>query len=102
MQNLSYFGFRFRNLLNRPVKVFFLCVSVFIISLFFNGAIWRIWSLDRDLNTIQEQILNSVTLSKALDMQIKQAKNPSFIERHAKDKLDLVGEHDLVFVFSDN
>lgn len=32
-------------------------------------------------------------------MQIKQAKDQSFIARQAKDKLDMVGEHDLVFVF---
>lgn len=72
-----------------------------MISLFFNGAIWRVWSLHRDLKTIQEQIVASKAQSKALDMQIKQAKDPSFIERQAKDKLDMVGENDLVFVFSD-
>lgn len=84
------------------MKVFFFCVGIFTVSLFFNGAVWRIWSLHRDSNKIQEQILNSKTQTKALDMQIKQAKDPAFIERQAKDKLDMVGEHDLVFVFSDN
>ena len=83
------------------MKVFFVCVCIFVISLFFNGAIWRIWGLRRDSATIQDQIMNSKTQSKALDMQIKQAKDPSFIERQAKDKLDMVGEHDLVFVFSE-
>lgn len=78
-----------------------MCVCIFIFSLFFNGALWRIWSLRHDLSTIQGQIINSKDQSKALDMQIKQAKDPSFIERQAKDKLDMVGEHDLVFVFSD-
>ena len=83
------------------MKVFFFCVCIFIGSLFFNGAVWRIWSLHRDSSKIQEQILNSKAQSKALDMRIKQAKDPSFIERQAKDKLDMVGEHDLVFVFSE-
>jgi cell division protein FtsB len=78
-----------------------MCVCIFIVSLFFNGTIWRIWSLRHDLSTIQAQILNSKNQSKALDMQIKQAKDPSFIERQAKDKLDMVGEQDLVFVFSE-
>jgi cell division protein FtsB len=78
-----------------------MCVCIFIVYLFLNGAIWRIWSLRHDLSTIQEQIINSRNQSNALDMQIKQAKDPSFIERQAKDKLDMVGEHDLVFVFSE-
>ena len=101
MEKLSHFGFNFRSLLNKPVKVFFFCICIFIGSLFFNGAIWRIWSLHRDSSKIQDQILNSKTQAKTLDMQIKQAKDPSFIERQAKDKLDMVGKHDLVFVFSE-
>lgn len=54
-----------------------------------------------DSATIQKQILNSGAQAKLLDVQIKQAKDPSFIERQAKDKLDMVGEKDLVFVFSE-
>jgi cell division protein FtsB len=78
-----------------------MCLVVFVISLFFNGTVWRIWGLRRDMATIQGQIQASKSFSKNLDMQIKQAKDPSFIERQAKDKLDMVGEHDLVFVFSE-
>lgn len=74
---------------------------IFVAYLFLNGAVWRIWGLHRDLDTIGKKITESKSMSKSLDMQIKQAKDPSFIERQAKDKLDLVGEQDLVFVFSD-
>lgn len=101
MEKVYGFGFKFRNFLNKPIKVFFVCICVFVISLFFNGAIWRVWGLHHDSTTIQNQILNSRAQAKALDMQIKQAKDPSFIERQAKDKLDMVSEHDLVFVFSE-
>ena len=64
-----------------------------------NGAVWRVWGLKRDLNTITEQINKSKAMSESLDMQIKQAKDQSYIARQAKDKLDMVGEHDLIFVF---
>ncbi len=101
MQKIAHLGFKFRSLLNKPVKVFFLCICIFIGSLFFNGIIWRVWSLHRDSSKIQDQIISSRDQSKTLDMQIKQAKDPSFIERQAKDKLDMVAKHDLVFVFSE-
>lgn len=101
MENVYRFGFRFRNFLNKPAKVFFVCLFFVAALLLVNGTVWRIWGLRRDLSTIQEQIDASKQLAKSLDMQIKQAKDPSFIERQAKDKLDMVGEHDLVFVFSD-
>jgi cell division protein FtsB len=76
-------------------------MAVLVLSLFLNGTVWRIWGLRRDLSTIQQQIISSREQSKHLDLQIKQAKDPSFIERQAKDKLDMVGEQDLVFVFTD-
>ncbi|WP_041575594.1 septum formation initiator family protein [Pseudobdellovibrio exovorus] len=78
-----------------------MCICVFVLSLFFNGAIWRVWGLHRDMATIESQILKSREQAQLLDMQISQAKDPSFIERQALDKLDMVGEHDLVFVFSE-
>lgn len=37
----------------------------------------------------------------SLNLQLTQAKDPAYIERQARDRLDLAGEHDLVFVFSD-
>lgn len=101
MQNTTNLGLRFRDFLNKPLNVLFVCICLFVISLFFNGAIWRVWGLRRDLATIAQQIGKSKQQSLSLDMQIKQAKDQAYMERQAKDKLDMVGEHDLVFVFSD-
>ena len=101
MENIYGYGLKFRIFLNNPVKVFLVCILVFVVSLFFNGAIWRVWGLHHDSDTIQKQIMSSRAQAKVLDMQIKQAKDPSFIERQAKDKLDMVGANDLVFVFSE-
>ena len=99
MDKVYRYGSRFRNFLNRPFKVLIVCNIVFATYLFFNGAIWRVWGLKRDQDTISEQILKANEHSKTLDMQISQARDQSFIARQAKDKLDMVGEHDLVFVF---
>ena len=99
MEDLYKFGFRLRKFLNTPLKVLTACIFIFIISLFLNGALWRVWGLRRDLVTIDEQIATAQKQSSMLDVQIKQAKDPAFIERRAKDKLDMVGENDLIFVF---
>ncbi len=57
------------------------------------------WSLRRDYSTIDQQINLAQKQSAILDMQIHQAKDPAFIERQARDKLDMVSEKDLIFVF---
>ncbi len=99
MEKINGFSNHFRNFLNKPLKVLIVCNVVFAAYLFLNGAVWRVWGLKRDQSTISDQIKKSTELSKNLDMQIKQAKDQSFIARQAKDKLDMVGEHDLIFVF---
>lgn len=99
MEDLHRFGYGIRNFLNDPRKVFVVCLFVFAISLFLNGGLWKVWGLRRDRSTIDEQITIAQKQSSVLDMQIRQAKDPAFIERQARDKLDMVSEKDLVFVF---
>ena len=99
MEDLHKFGYSLRKFLNDPRKVFLVCLFVFIISLFLNGGVWKVWSLRRDYSTIGQQITVAQKQSTVLDMQIHQAKDPAFIERQARDKLDMVSENDLIFVF---
>ena len=101
MEELRHLSFKFRQLLNRPFKIAVLCIVVFVISLFINGTLWRVWGLRRDRATITDQIESTQRQSEKLDVQIKQAKDPSYIERQARDKQDMVGENDLIFVFNE-
>lgn len=89
----------FRGFLNYPGKVSTLCVVFFTITLIMNGLLWRLWGLHRDFERLTLEIADTQTDIQRLNAQLKQAKDPSFIERQARDKLDLVSEKDLVFVF---
>ena len=101
MEDIRQLSFKFRQLLNKPFKIAILCLFIFIISLFINGTLWRVWGLRRDQATILEQIQNTQKQSVLLDVQIKQAKDPIYIERQARDKQDMVSDNDLVFVFNE-
>ena len=90
-----------RQFLNHPRKVFFTSVGILFLTLLLNGNLWRLWSLHSDFHVISENMQNVRQDIAHLDKQLSQAKDPSYIERQAKDRLDLVGEHDLVFVFSE-
>lgn len=91
----------FRSFLNHPGKVAGICVVFLATTLVMNGLLWRLWSLHRDFEKLTYEIASTETGIEKLKMQLKQAKDPSFIERQARDKLDLVDEKDLVFVFPD-
>lgn len=75
---------------------------VFCVSVLLNGTLFRLWGLHRDFTSISQEIELTHKSIASLGSQLIQAKDPAFIERQARDKLDLAGEHDLVFVFSGN
>ncbi len=101
MDDIRRLGFQFRQMLNKPFKIAIICAVIFVLTLFINGTLWRVWGLRRDQATIIEQIKQTQKQATLLDLQIKQAKDPSFIERQARDRQDMVSDNDLVFVFSD-
>lgn len=87
-------------LLKKPLNIFVICFSLIFINLFIEGYIYRLWrlsehskSLDKKTISLQKEI---VTLKK----KIKNSSDLNFIEMQARDRLDLVNEGDLVFVFS--
>lgn len=88
-------------LLASPLKVFFLCCVFFVGSLLWKGGWISLYSLYRDEGEIQSQMVRLRTDIDNLDLQMKRAKDPSFIERQALDQLDMASDHDLVFVFSE-
>jgi cell division protein FtsB len=53
------------------------------------------------MGRIQSEILLNQKELEQINLQLKQAKDPSFIERQARDKLDYANENDLVFVFAE-
>jgi cell division protein FtsB len=99
MIQIQRYALTFRNWLNQPQKVFITCLFVLMISLFLNGTVWKVWGLYRDQAVIKEQIANSEQMTKNFESQMLRAKEASFIEHQAREKMDLVSENDLVFVF---
>lgn len=89
------------HLLQSPQKVIWLCLGLVVLNLVFDGSLFRLWGLHRDLTNIQENIQTLEQQNAKLKTQLQRAKDPAFLEREARDRFDLVSEGDLVFVFSE-
>lgn len=99
--SLTGFGHGVRRFLNRPLLVMMVCLIFASVSMVFDGIFWRLWGLHHDHERLTSEMVVLKDEIKSLRLQLKQAKDPSYIERQARDRLDLVGENDLVFVFPD-
>ena len=89
------------DLLQKPLRVLSLCLFLLFIGLFLDGSLIRLWSLHRDSGDLVKKIEALEAKSLETKMKIRNAKDPQFIEIQARDRFDLAGEGDLIFVFSD-
>lgn len=99
--NLVLVAARFRHFLNEPIRVLIVSLTLCGLYLLFNGNLLRLWSLHRDVSRLEVGIQEAKRQSQLLDLQLIQAKDPHYIERQARDRLDFAGEQDLVFVFAE-
>lgn len=86
--------------LNSPRKVFLICITVVFVTLLLDGTFLKIWALSLDIKKIQSNLNNVNFEIEKIEKQIHQANEPSYIEREARDRFDLVEDNDLVFVFA--
>jgi cell division protein FtsB len=89
-----------RELLNHPKKVLMICIGFFLFSMLTSGLWWRLWALKADEARRTQVIQDEIQKLQKLDEQLAQAQSLKYIEKQAKDRLDLAAEDDLVFIFS--
>ena len=87
--------------LDYPLRILIFSLLVFCFSLLTSGLWWKLWALHRDYEDLGRKIVTTREEIKAIESQIKLASDLQFIERQAKERLDLVDENELVFVFSE-
>ena len=88
-----------RESLNSPGKILGFCFAFFLLTLSLNGVPLRLWGLYRDMDRYNAEIVKAELDIKELGVKLSQASDPLYIEKQDRDRLDLAGENDLIFVF---
>jgi cell division protein FtsB len=99
MRSVKRAALKIRNSLNSPSRILTYSLLFFVLTLSLNGTPLRLWGLHRDLDRLNKEIIKNHKDIKDLKVKIAQVSQPAYIEREARDRLDLVGEDDLLFVF---
>jgi len=89
------------NLLQTPQKVIWICLGLVVLNLVLDGSMFRLIGMYRDQQDIQAKLTTLAKQTQDLKTRLKNARDPAFLEREARDRFDLVSEGDLVFVFSE-
>ncbi len=99
MEKLKSGTYKFQSWLYQPYKVFIVSICILAGSLILNGTVWKVVGLYRDEAKFNKEIKKAQLDAQALTAQMTVVRDPRYIEHLAKDKMDLVGENDLMFVF---
>lgn len=89
-----------KDLLQSPMKIFFICVLFLISHLVFGGNFFNLVRLKKDEKLMTQQLIDVADQIQQIKAKIQQSKDPIFLENLAKDRLDMANEDELVFVFS--
>ena len=87
--------------LNRPGLVFMTCMVLVGMHIIFDGTLWQIWSLYKSEKVLDGRIIDIQKKNDQITERLKHLSDSSFLEKEARDNFNLVGEQDLIFIFSD-
>jgi hypothetical protein len=90
------------DILHRPWVILWICLGLAFVNLVLDGTLLRMWSLNREFNELQVSSIQVAQDVDKLKARLKAAADPSFVEREARDRFDLVSKGDLVFVFAED
>ena len=98
---MNRFGIKVSNLLEQPFKVSLICLVMLLIGVVFDGSLWRLYQLRQNKNLLESKIDDENKRIKLIKNQLHQFKNPAFIEKQARERLEFLEKDDLLFVFSE-
>ena len=85
-----------------PAKVFATCCALAFVVLIGDGTLIQLWGLHKNKDRMQSRIENYRDKISNLRRQLELANQPEFVERKARDRFDLVGKDEIVFLFPEN
>lgn len=90
----------FRNLLEQPMKVALASLLVALASLLAEGSLVNLWNLKVEKQKLLSKFEATEAKNILLQSKIKRAQSSDkFIGHEARERLDLVSEDELIFIF---
>ena len=89
--------------MDHPVRVAVIAGLVAFAGLLAQGTLIDLWNLNSEKWRLEQRYQNTLKANASLQSKIDQARNSDkFIGRQAREKLDLVKDDELVFIFEND
>lgn len=98
---VSDFGSFIFSKLHEPRRILILVGGAALAALILQGDLLQYWRLKSEVMRLRTEISELALSTGQMKEKNRKARDPAFIEREARDRLDMLGEDDIEFVFSD-
>jgi len=99
--HLSRIQYILKQVLNRPLWVLIICIVLLLFNVMFDGTLSRLMNLVRSQKVLKSRIKDLERKNALVEDRLKKLSDSEFLEKEAKDRFNLIGEEDIVFIFSD-
>lgn len=99
---MNIIGNKLSYMLERPFRVIIFCFCLLMIGLVFDGSLWRLYHIHQNKKLLEARISEENNKIDMIRLQLAQLKNPAFIEKQARERLEFLEKGDLLFVFSED
>ena len=86
-------------ILYKPFFVFLLSLIFLFINLILDGTLFKALHLSHSLKIVRHRIEIMEKKTMDIEKKIENSSDPDFVEKEARQRLDYIGEGDLIFIF---
>ena len=99
---IKFFKNKIRKIFYYPIYTGIFCLIFLAVNLIFDGTLFQIFRLGRDLKIMKNRIHYIDQKNQALEKKRKSFLLPQAIEEKARDRLDFSNKDDLIFIFPED
>ena len=86
-------------ILYHPDRILLLCLVFLFFNLIADKTLLRLVSMKRSLKAVENRSQSIEKDNTEIQQKIKKAKDPDFIEKELRERLDYTEDGDLIFLF---
>ena len=98
MRKIVYF---IKQCLDHPFWLLIFCSCVVCMHLVLDGSFMRMWHLYNSRKILENRIKDIQTKNTLVKERLKKMSDSRFLEKEVRDRFNLVGEEDIIFIFSE-
>ncbi len=86
---------------NKPKSVFLFCAILMCVGFIVDGTLYRLYGFYAQEDLLRTKIHTTELEIIELRQKVLEARNPQFLERLARERFNMVGDDELIFVFDE-